>query len=169
MKFICGNCGELIRESDSPMAFEGWQVHEACGHETFFDKFVVREREKDKQPVARRVRPIGDKSEGVSVGDHKQSASSHAPQGSEPTHTVHAQDPETGAHGMRKPAIEDKSALPSAADLDAVAREQEAARATADDAADAKKAVDEHLNPPVADVVPEGGVNEPRKKGKGAK
>ena len=135
MKFICANCGELIRESDSPMAFEGWQVHEACGHETFFAKFVVREREKDKQPQALRVRPIGDKSEGVPVADHKRTETSQ---------------------------------LPSAADLDAVAREQEAARATADDAADATKAVDEYLNLPSA-IVPTGGVNEPRKKGKGAK
>lgn len=151
MKFICANCNDLIRESPSPMAFEGWQVHDACGYETFFDKFVVREREKDKQPVALRVRPIGDKSEGVPVEEFK-------------TESYHAKLFE---RGVKESGI----SLPGAADLDAVVAEQEIVEATAsvrldgethvvdEDAADAQKAVDGHLNPPEA----------PRKKGKGAK
>lgn len=126
--FFCGHCKELIREVvGSPMAFAGWQQHEACGYETYFDKFVWRENEKDKHPVALETRRFRD---------------------------------ETAAEFIGR--------LPSAADLDAIAEEEklkaantdgqellkdfESHKTNADDeAADAQKAVDEHVNPLAAD------------------
>lgn len=127
IKFTCGHCGESIHEANSSFAFAGWQAHEKCGYETYFDKFVLREGKSDT-PAPQRVRKIGDTGE----------------------------DEEPG--------------LPSAADLDADAEEKKLkdgapatekdgqelladfenhkTDASGDEAADAKKAVEEHLNPP---------------------
>lgn len=137
IKFVCGHCGELIHESNSTFAFPGWQQCEKCGHETYFDKFVVREKE-EKQPGPIEVRRFRDET------------------------------PEELAERIKR------QGLPSGADLDAVAEEEKLKAAAAapvkttdgqelladfenhktdavdDEARDAKKAVEEHLNPPKA-------------------
>ena len=130
MKFICGHCNELIHEAPSTVAFPGWQRHEKCGYETYFEKFVYSEKYPDKQPSAIETRRFRDET---------------------------AEEVEARL----------KAGAPSAADLDAVAEEQKAKEATEgsavladfenhktmdDAAADAQKAVDEHLNPPTGSV-----------------
>lgn len=56
MKFICGNCKELIREVISSRNTRSWQTHEKCGHETEFDNYVTGMTK--GEPVALRSRKV---------------------------------------------------------------------------------------------------------------
>lgn len=61
MKFVCGNCKELIRSVVSSRNIRSWQPHEKCGYETEFDNFVPGMQK--GEPVALRTRKIEKKPE----------------------------------------------------------------------------------------------------------
>ena len=68
MKFVCGNCGETIREAHSSKNHKSWQAHEACAHETLFaDHLVGRDK---GEPKALRVREAGELGDGLEPKAH---------------------------------------------------------------------------------------------------
>jgi len=56
MKFICGNCGELIKEANTSKVYDSWMPHEQCGHETFYKTFLPSREKPD--PTPERTRPM---------------------------------------------------------------------------------------------------------------
>jgi len=163
MRFVCGHCGELIHESPSSVAFPGWQQHEKCGHETYFDKFVYDEKHPEKQPVAGETRRFRDES-----ADELNSRLAglarfvdNAGQNTANDETITHEDLNGAVIALGGEGI----VLPSAADLDKVAEEENLKHSTDgqellkdfenhktdavnDEAADAQKAVAEHEHPP---------------------
>lgn len=123
MKFVCGNCNELIREVDSPMAFAGWQRHDACKTDTYFERFIVRPGQKDAHPVAVRVREAGSEGEGVPIASWIKKFGHGVKEVAGDVVEVVA---DIALHNITG----GDSSLPSAADLDAVAAEQKVATET---------------------------------------
>jgi len=55
MKFICGNCGELIKEANTSKVYDSWMPHEKCGHETFYKTFLPSREKPDPTPESTRL------------------------------------------------------------------------------------------------------------------
>lgn len=73
VRFVCGNCGETIKEPLISRHYKGWVAHEKCGHETLFDDFLEGKHQGLK---ALAIREMGDEGQGGAV---KISAPASAP------------------------------------------------------------------------------------------
>lgn len=61
MKFICGNCKEVIRQGNFSKHYASWVPHDKCGYETYFPEHLPGRDKGEPKPA--KVRPIGSNDE----------------------------------------------------------------------------------------------------------
>jgi hypothetical protein len=61
MKFICGNCKEVIKQGNFQKHYASWMPHEKCGYETYFPEHLPGRDKGEPRPV--KTRPIGEEKE----------------------------------------------------------------------------------------------------------